>query len=509
MSLINIHRVNSTFNPNTILSSVYSQVSEGLESTHLDFPDFLKMAWPIIEPANKLIPSWYVDLICEHLQLITEGKTQKLIINIPPRSGKSKIVTILWPVWAWTQKPYLKFIFCSYSSSLSVMHSVDRRNIIESDWFKENWGNVVQLAEDQNQKQEYQNTSMGRMVATSVGGTITGKGGDVIVEDDMLNPQEAESEASRSHSIGMHKNVLSSRLDNPKEGCRVIVEQRTHYKDLTGHVLKNEEGWTHLILPMVAEDKIKIIFPLSGREVIREKGDLLNPQRIGDKEVADMKKTMGTRTWVAQGQQNPTSEEGNILRRNWWKFWHEPPQGADLTLLSWDMNFKETKSGSYVVGQVWKKRGSHFYLMDQWRDRVDFVECIPAMLSMKGKWPEATAVLVESAANGPAIISQLEGKIPGMIPIKAEGAKISRAQAVAPFVEAGNVHIPDPITHDWVHDFIEECAAFKGATGETNDQVDAFSQSLNWMNSLLQYVPPTETETWLTTDEYQNAGGFQ
>jgi len=504
---LNTHRVKTNFDPNAIIAGIFDQVSSGISSTSMDYPTFLRESWDILEPANPLIEDWYIDSICEHLQLVTEGKIQKLLINIPPRFGKSNIVTVLWPVWSWTQKPYQRFVFCSYSASLSIKHSVDRRNIIESDWFKKHWGNVVRLAEDQNQKQEYQNTARGHMITTSVGGTITGKGGDVVVEDDMLNPQEAESEAARAHTISMHKNVLSSRLDNPKTGARVIVEQRTHFKDLSGHVLKNESGWTHLNLPMVADKPTKVIFPLSGREVIRDQGDLLNSKRVGPKEVEEMKQAMGTRTFVAQCQQNPTSEEGNILKRIWWKHWNARPEGADITIQSWDMSFKETKQGSYVVGQVWKKRGANFYLIDQWRQRVDFAECVPAMLNLAGKHPEATGILVEDAANGPAIISQLQARIPGLIPIKPMGAKISRAQAVAPFIEAGNVHIPDPSIADWVHDFVEECAAFKGATGETNDQVDAMTQALTWLHGLNQPVVEDDIG-WIGTDEIQTAGGF-
>jgi predicted phage terminase large subunit-like protein len=476
----------------------------------MDFPTFLPKAWDILEPANPLIHDWYIDLICEHLQLVTEGIIQRLVINIPPRFAKSKIVTTLWPVWSWTQKAYLRFIFCSYSGSLSVKHSVDRRNVIECDWFKRNWGNVVQLSEDQNQKNEYSNTSRGHMIATSVGGTGTGKGGDVIVEDDMLNPQEAESQASRDHSISMHKNVLSSRLDNPKTGCRVIVEQRTHSKDLTGHVLENEKGWKHLCLPMRAEKKTIITFPVSQTELVREEGALLNPQRMGEKEVDQMKHDMGTRTFVAQCQQNPTSEEGNIFKRQWWKYWHEPPKGAEATIQSWDMSFKETKSGSYVVGQVWKKRGANFYLMDQWRKRVDFAEVIPAMLAFKGNHMETSAILIEDAANGPAITSQLQNRIPGIILIKPQGSKIARAQAVAPFVEAGNVILPSPDIAPWVYDYIEECAAFKGATGEINDQVDGTSQALSWLDGLgYQQGKQDESDVeWLGHDEMEGTGGF-
>jgi predicted phage terminase large subunit-like protein len=486
-------------------------LANNIGAVEYDFPSFLAEAWPILEPANPLVPSWHLDLICEHLSEVTDGKTRKLLINIPPRSGKSSIVTILWPAWSWTKKPWMRFIFCSYAASLSVKHSIDRRRIMESDWYRSKWGNRVQFTTDQNQKQEYENTNRGVMVATSVGGTLTGKGGDVIVEDDMLNPQEAESAAARYHMVSMHKNVLSSRLDNPKTGARVVVEHRTHHLDLSNHILTNEKGWTHLSLPLVADAKKTITFPVSGRVVEREFGDLLIPERIGQKEIEDLKSAMGTRTFVAQCQQNPTAEEGNILKRNWWKFWTSKPEGADITIQSWDMTFKKTENGSFVVGQVWKKRGPNLYLMEQFRDRVDFAGTIPAVLAMTGKWIESTAKLIEDAANGPAIISQLSSRIDGIVPIKPSGTKIARAQAVAPLVEAGNVFLPNPQENPWVYDFIEECAAFKGATGETNDQVDAMSQAITWLHELGNQAPVDIEGDFNLLDEQdiQIAGGFR
>lgn len=493
-----------------IMARSLDMIASSLWSENFSFREFINQAWPILEPNNKFIDSWYIDLICEHLQLVTTGEIKKLLINVPPRTGKSSLITILWPVWSWTQKPWLRFIFCSYSASLSVKHSIDRRRIIESDWFKMNWGNTVRLAEDQNQKNEYENSMRGRMFSTSVGGTLTGKGGDVLVEDDMLNPQKAESAADRAHMLSMHKNVLSSRLDNPKTGLRVIVEQRTHHMDLSAHILKNESGWTHLNLPMRAPERSVVIFPVSRKTMIRDEHELLCPARIGETEVVDMKKTMGTRTFNAQCQQLPTAEEGNIFRRNWWKFWKEKPAGAEVTIQSWDMSFKETKSGSFVVGQIWKKRGADFYLIDQFRARVDFTDTVNALLGLTSKHIEAKGKLIEDAANGPAIMSALGGKVAGIIPIPACRSKIARAQAVAPLVESGHVYLPDPELNSWVYDYIEELAAFRGSRDEINDQVDATSQALAWMHDLNYHVPEMDMEEGSFVDgDMAVAGGFR
>lgn len=485
------------------------KLSRGMISPIYSFPEFLRKAWPILEPANQLMESWYIGYLCEHLELVTRGEIRKLLINMPPRYGKSNIVTILWPVWSWTQKPSMRWIFCSYSSGLSVKHSLARRRVIESMWFQDNWGGLVTIQDDQNQKHEYENTARGHMIATSVGGTLTGKGGDIIVEDDMLKPDEAESEAMRYHMASMHTNVLSSRLDNPKTGIRVVVEQRTHVQDLTGHILKNEQGWHHVILPLVAEKKTVVEFPISKKRIVRNEGDLLNHERHGQAEVDELKRAMGTRTFVAQAQQNPTSEIGNILKRQWWKYYSVLPSGFDLTIASWDMSFKETEDGSYVVGQLWGKRGSDYYLIAQKRERCDFAEALQMVILMAQQYPNATGHLIEDKANGPAIISALQKKIAGIVPILPQGSKIARAQAISPIVEAGNVHLPEPSRNPWVADFIEECAAFKGTSGEVNDQVDAMTQALNWFNQA-RFIDHSELaddgESFI--DGNDNAGGF-
>lgn len=491
--------------------SAIKKLSKSISSPVISFPTFLRRAWEIIEPANKLIDAWYVEYLCEYLELVSRGVIRKLIINMPPRYGKSNIVTILWPVWTWTQKPFLRWIFCSYAGGLAVKHSLARRRVIESDWFQDNWGGLVAIQDDQNQKHEYENTARGHMIATSVGGTLTGKGGDIIVEDDMLKPDEAESEAMRYHMTVMHKNVLSSRLDNPKIGIRVVVEQRTHVEDLTGTILKHEQGWTHVVLPLIAEKETTIEFPLSKKTIVRKEGELLNEARHGLVEVDDLKRTMGTRTFVAQAQQNPTSEIGNILKRQWWKYYSIVPSGFNVSVSSWDMSFKETEDGSYVVGQLWGKKGADYYLLAQKRERCDFAEALQMVVLMAQQHPLATGHLIEDKANGPAIISALQRKISGLIPVPPIGSKIARAQAVAPIIQGGNVFLPDPDKNPWVADFIEECAAFKGTGGEINDQVDAMSQALNWLHSthlidVGEYE--SEGESFIEGLNGQEVGGF-
>jgi len=490
---------------------VFKRVLAQYTSPEISLWHFFQQAWDVLEPANPLKKNWHLELLCEYLTLVSDGKMQKLLINMPPRNVKSTLTTITFPAWVWTRRPAMRFVFCSYSSSLSTKHSIDRRRLIESPWYRERWGGIVQLSEDQNQKHEYENTARGHMVSTSIGGTLTGKGGDIIIEDDMLNPNESDSEAARRHSLSMHRNVLPTRLDSPITGARILVEQRTHPDDVSGHVLKNERDWTHLCLPIEAEEKTSVVFPISGRIIEREAGNILNPMHQGKKEVDDLKRSMGSRAFAAQCQQNPTSELGNILKRSFWRHWHVKPPGFDIVIQSWDMTFKETKSGSYVCGQLWGKRSANFYLLDQVRARMDFNDSVKALETFTAMHQEAFAKLVEDKANGPAIISTLKNRIPGIIPVSPIGTKAARAQNISPIAEAGNIHLPDMVSNPWVADFIEECAAFKGVGNERNDQVDAMTQAVCWLMQMEYQGEPMDDglgENMLDEAEMEIVGGF-
>lgn len=475
-----------------IVAKALGDAARGLTYPQTTFRSFLKAAWQIIEPANPLQDEWYVDCLGEYLQLVTMGDIRNLLINMPPREGKSNFVTVLWPAWTWTRKAFIRFITCSYSAGLSEKHATMRRNVIESPWYQRQWGGLVQMAPDQNQKKEYENTARGHMIATSVGGTITGKGGDVIIEDDMINPLQAVSDAERTAAINMHKMVLSTRLDNPKTGARVIVEQRTHDMDVSGHVLANEDGWTHLNLPLLATRRTVVMFPISKREVVREVDDILSPGRHGMVEINSLRKAMTPENFEAQCQQEPSSDVGNILKRTYWEKsrYAVLPSGFDFIVTSWDMTFKETKSGSFVVGQCWGKRNADFYLFPLIvRERMDFASSLVAFenflkMITKDYSFHPTGHLVEDKANGPAIISALQTKIPGIIPMPVTGSKAARAHAVAPLIRAGNVYIPDDSLAPWAPEFIEECAKFRGADSEINDQVDTMTQALIYLHSI-------------------------
>lgn len=479
---------------------------------------FLQQGWPIIEPGRDFLSNWHIECIAEHLEAVLRGDILRLIINQPPRSMKSTLVSIMWPVWAWIAHPELRFMFASYAQSLSTFHSLQRRLIIQSDWYRQCWGNKVQLVSDQNQKTEYYNTRQGMMIATSVGGTSIGKGGDILIFDDPLNPTEAASTLQRESANNWIRQGFLTRLNDQKCGRIVGVMQRLHEQDTTGMLLE-QGGWTHLCLPAEAEVRTLIHFPISGRDIVREAGDILFPEREGPDELARKKVELGSYGYAGQYQQRPSPAEGGVLKRHWWRFWYptdipapaqvavnmgdgnvwccpqEPlPIAFDDTCNSWDMAFKDTDQADYVVGQAWARKGAGKYLLEQYRQRADLPESVRLVMKLANNFP-ANTVLIEDKANGPAVIQVLKQTVPGIVTVNPQGGKESRINAVAATIEAGDVYLPHPTIAGWVNDFIERSAAFPNATYD--DEQDAMSQAL----MRLRYYPPLAENEQEESDE--------
>jgi predicted phage terminase large subunit-like protein len=441
---------------------------------------FVEQAWPVLEPSRPFRPNWHIDLVCEHLEAISTGATTRLLINLPPRSMKSLLVSVLWPTWEWIRWPGLRYIVASYTDALAAKHSLDRRTVLQSPLFQSRWGDRVILAPDQNEKGEFLNTARGHMIATSVGGSILGKGGDRIIIDDPHNPTQIESDAQREAAI-THFKTLATRLDDKKHGAVVVVQQRLHEGDLSAVCLALG-GYVHLCLPAEAEERTEIVFP-SGRRVVREPGDLLWPDREGRAELDEQKKVLGTAMYTAQYQQQPTAARGAIFQREWFRFYDVLPVGAQAyNLQSWDLSFKGDQSSDYVVGLMAARAGAHIYLMNRRRGQWSFTETIKQVRALVRDYPDTRTILVEEAANGHAVINTLQQQIPGLIGVTPLGGKLARAQAASATVEAGNLWLPNPYTprgqlipeRAWVEELIEECCRFP--RGKHDDQVDALTQ---------------------------------
>ena len=381
---------------------------------------FVEQAWPVLEPTTPFLPNWHIDLVCEHLEAITAGQTTRLLINLPPRYMKSLLVSVFWPVWEWISSPSRRWICVSYSDALSLKLSLDRRTLVQSDWYQARWGHTVQLSSDQNVKGEFRNTRQGVMVATSVGGSVTGKGGDRIIVDDLHNPHQADSDAQREAALRFFRETLSTRLDTPKTGAVVVVMQRLHEADLSARCLELE--YRHLCLPVEADVATDIVFPVSGRVVTRAPGHLLWPAREGPTELALQRRQLGSTAFDTQYQQRPAPAGGRLFKRAWFKFYDERPRGS-TGLASWDMSFKGGPSNDYVVGLQAAREGADVYLVDRVKGQWDFTETCRQVVRLHGRYPQTQTTLIEEAANGPAIINVLTRQIAGIIPVRPDGGE--------------------------------------------------------------------------------------
>lgn len=491
--------------------------------------DFVVLAWPVIEPGTTFKDGKHIRAVCEALERVTAGECKRLIVNVPPRHMKSLIISVAWPAWVWLKHPEKRFLCASYSQGLAVDDSVKCRSIIESEGGAEVGGLVERrgyrgllellgedwrLTSDQNEKRKFTNSQRGYRAATSVGGTVTGMGGDVIILDDPNNADDAHSEAARKAVRNWLDGTLSTRLNDPETGAIVVVQQRVHQEDATGHLLP-QGIWEHVCLPAEYEPKHPHLWEGDWRT---EPGELLWPEHYGPGPIADLKKRMPPAVRPGQLQQNPTATEGGLFKRAWWKRrWSAGLEdhlelGWDQILQSWDMRFKDSKAdGDWVVGQLWGFHGADAYLLGQVRARLSFTESVQAVRDLTA-WSQTgsalrtmvgvPAILIEEKANGAAILNTLrqDREVPGLVSITPKESKEARAAAVTPAVEAGNVllpagaHIPCPPGYEAtsVADFVEEHAAFP--LGVHDDQVDALSQALNWKRPRArQAVPQTRS----------------
>lgn len=473
--------------------------SESWERT--PFRDFITESWHIVEPANTFQPNWHIDALVLHLEALADGQIRNLLITMPPRMLKSLVGRVFFSSWLWTFRPWTRFLWSSYASALSIRDNVKCRRIIQSQWFQARWGHVFRMTSDQNVKQRFENDKTGYLIATSVGGVGTGEGGDIVGVDDPHKVDEVESDVERAGVLEWWDKEMSTRLNDPKTGARIIIQQRVHQHDLAGHVLE-QGGYEHLNLPMEYDPKTSRVTCLKWKDPRRTDGELLAPARFDAAAVQELKVRLGAAAASAQLNQRPSPREGNIFKRAWWRFYVPPdylsrlstergnelaamirarmlwvlPEKLEEQMQSWDLTFKDTAGTDMVVGQVWGRKDADKYLLDEDRGQRDFPASLKAVLALSGKWPLARRKLVEDKANGPAVISQLRSHLDGLVPWQNQGGVLAQANACTPMVESGNVYLPHPLFAPWVQDFIEEHAAYPN--GQYDDRVAASTQAL-------------------------------
>jgi len=457
------------------------------------FREFIPMAWHLACPSSEFIPGWHIDAIADHLEACYNREIKNLVINVPPGSSKSLAACVLFPAWCWTQdgiNPSYgakeRFIYGAHDENLAQRDSMTTRNLIGSEWYQERWGDRVEF--DMNQTHTggiFYNKQGGFRKIVTVGGSVVGFHGSIQVTDDPLKPLEMAGSAqvagtALNKASEWWNTTMTTRAVDFNRLVRIIIMQRLHHADLAGEMIKTGD-YEHLMLPMEYEHERKCMIEVTGFEDPRvEESTLLCPERFDAEAVTKLKRELGVRGAQAQLQQNPTPLEGATFRADQVVYYTEVPRGPKRMIQSWDCTFAKTEDGSFVAGHIWAKIGPDYYLIDRVKERMDFTATCNSIIAMSRKWPKTITKVIEKKANGDAIHSHLHKKLPGITLVTPMGGKESRANAIAPLWEAGNIKLPSPTIAPWVHDFVEEVCSFPSYP--TDDDVDAMSQGIVFLH---------------------------
>jgi predicted phage terminase large subunit-like protein len=444
-----------------------------------DFAVFARKAWAWISAGEPMLWNWHLDAIAHQLGRVASSDNLRLIVTIPPRNGKSKIISVIWVAWMLGQDPRLNFIGVSYSNELSGKLARDCLSILQAGWYRELFPRTI-ISARRSAAMDFETTAGGGRLATSVTGTLTGRGGDILILDDVIKPEEANSQTTRDAVNNWYQSTLTSRLDDKGSGAIILVMQRLHYYDLAGMLLE-AGGWHQLKLPAIATEDEAI--PLTrGRVHRRRAGDVLHPEREPLPVLDGLRAAMGSSSFAAQYQQDPVPATGNIIDASWFKTFD--PAALALApgriIQSWDTASKDNPHNDWSVCVTALVRGKDIYILHVFRRRMQIPQLKASAIKL-ARQHRAHVLLVEDQASGTQLIQTLLAEmplqVPSPIPRRPEGDKQSRAMGVSAMIEAGRVHLP--LDAAWLAEFKAELLGFPNS--RFDDQVDALSQLLEWL----------------------------
>ena len=449
----------------------------------MSFYEFFKAAWIVVEPAVPLSTNWHHKYICDMLQqeceriIAQKPKTKDIIINVPFRSTKSLIVTVMFPVWAWIKSPKLRFITSSYSATLSIELATKSRDIIFSDWFKVRWGDVFHIKKDQNLKERYENNFVGMRRATSVGGTVTGQGGDFLIVDDPLSPQMANSATERENANEWYRTTFYSRLNQADIGVRIIIMQRVHEDDLSGFLLDRETRtkYRHVCIPATNEDgNIK---PASLEKFYNKETGLFWEDRFSRKILDDYKSALGTYGYAGQLQQTPTPLDSGMIHKDWFKIDRYRVEDTVVNFVI-DPAYTANEKNDPSALLAYTYKDNKWQIVDcvnVYKEFPDLVKFIQQWVQKNG-YTNRSRIYVEPKASGKSIVQTLVRETG--LNVKEDKPptkdKVARVSDVSASLESGRVSI---LNGDWNDEFLDQLAKFPAA--KHDDMVDCLVMAVN------------------------------
>lgn len=444
------------------------------------FVDFVRLAWPVLEPSQPYVHGWHIDAAGEHLTAITTGELTRLLINVPPGTMKSMLVNVFWPAWEWGPLGMQanRYIGASHEEGLATRDNLKMRRLIQSEWFQQRWPTL--LTGDQNAKTYFENDATGFRLSCAVK-SMTGRRGDRVMWDDPHSVEAAISDAHRGTAIRVFTETLPTRLNNPDSSAIIVVMQRLHEEDVSGYILGNDLGYEHLMLPMEFEPERKCYTSIGFEDPRTEDGELLFPERFPAEVVERDKKVMGSYATAGQFQQRPAPRTGGFFAWENLEIVGAAPKLKKLVRY-WDK--AGTKDAGARTAGVLMGLGVDglYYVLDVVKGQWEAPQRERTIRQTAETDDRRTEIWIEQEPgsggkeSAQATIKNLAG-----FKIKAEratGDKTVRAEPYSVQVEAGNVKL---VKGDWNKDFIDEHKTFPA--GKFKDQIDGASGGFNKLAS--------------------------
>jgi predicted phage terminase large subunit-like protein len=424
---------------------------------------------------------------------------------------KSIICSIALPAYLLGKDPRINIVCVSYNDDLTSKFANDCRNIMQSDWYKEVFPRT-RIKPSRRAVNDFETTAGGGRMATSIGGTLTGRGADWIIIDDPMRASDAESELQREKVNDWYGSTLYSRLNNKTTGKILLLMQRLHQNDLTGYLLDSKVGFVNICLPVIAQEKetwvINNRIMGTTRTFVREIGSLLHSNRENMDVIAELRKSMGEIAFAGQYQQCPSPREGAIIKKEWMHYYNELPKEFDMCFLSWDTAVKTGSKNAYSACVVFGVFDNKIYVLDCFRARLEFPDLIKNIQELHLRTPNRFGIalpggyycgdddededgryyldlrsvltLIEDQSSGSQAIQQICNSDPAIKieAIRPTTDKTTRLASISSFIENGTVLFPNVAGHWWT-DFSDELLRFPNSTFK--DQCDAFSQGVEYI----------------------------
>jgi len=439
------------------------------------FGAFCCAAFEILNPGVPLDQNWHIDFICHSIEkLAVDPKGGRLVINLPPRSLKSFIISVCLPAWLLGRNPSARIVCASYSEELAFKFSRGTRALMDGSFYKKIFPRT-KFNPRKTTERELETTRHGYRLATSVGGALTGRGGDTLIIDDPIKPIDAESELALSHASGWFRNTALSRIDKIDSSLIIVTMQRLHVDDLSGILI--EQGWPSLVLPAIATEAVE--YELGEGDIYRRPaGELLQPDRDTADGMEAQRASIGSKIFSAQYQQNPVPAEGNMIKADWLPRYDFAPgdRWFRRVVLSCDPAGKPGQHNDYTSIAILGFSDKHVHLLHVVRGHWTVMQMHDRIKALVTQW-KVDQILIEDTASGMGLVQILKDD-PSLWAVgrRSNLSKLVRMAQHEGRFEAGLILLPKEAP--WLADFENELLAFPN--GRYDDQVDAVLLFLDW-----------------------------